>query len=414
MFPNAAVTFNEARYVCQENGGDLARVKTREVLDTIIELVEDKFEYDDFFKADYWLGIIRPDADTFYWAHDCSIEKNMSLVDDDYNENELCYRFKKDIHDSERKNCDSDNAFLCEIYSNNPCSFATRLHSSALVSNVSTLACENACNNNYYCWGTVKVETNKACVLLMDDNQGSDVVDLTSKFCIDVAINTSSTDPPDDHSPTPNHSCNSTGSTTNGTPTSNTSIPTMSSTICPTVTVAPSPSYITNTLSVTINHTLTSVAYSTIYHTTTTALVNNITVTSICPTDTVIVTSTPAAVTDTIIVTVTPTPVSVTVTATQSVSCSNVVTPPVPSSIPADVIASITKALVANLTVDVTQTSAHLRSLTSAQDYRASSQYIGYMGVLLIAVPMAIIVLSDCVKIVSDFRSPPLKKVVSK
>ena len=66
---------------------------------------------------------------------------------------------------------------------------------------------------------------------------------------------------------------------------------------------------------------------------------------------------------------------------------------------------SIAEEIVKNLTVDVKSTSAHIRTLTSAEDKRQSAQLMGYLGVLLVVVPMAVLFLSDIRKVFLDFRN---------
>lgn len=53
------------------------------------------------------------------------------------------------------------------------------------------------------------------------------------------------------------------------------------------------------------------------------------------------------------------------------------------------------QAIVKNLTIDVTRTSAYVRKLTSAEDTRQSSAVMGWVGVLSVAIPIVVILLSD-------------------
>ncbi|KAL4227536.1 hypothetical protein ACF0H5_012979 [Mactra antiquata] len=416
MFTQTDATFNEARHICQQFGGDLASLKTQEVLDTLLDLVNDAYVYSDFFKNDYWIGIVRPSVNETYWVSDCSVVDYTSPYISSrfthaFSANELCMRNKKEDHTSERRPCDSRDSFLCEISSNDTCPYATRIQSSAKVSNSTTSTCENECNNNNDCWGTVKVETNKACVLLMGDSTGPDLVNITSKYCLNVELNTSTIVVPANNSKIPNHSCNSTlpETSTTITPTSvitsSTVAPSSSSSfiICPTVTLTPSPSYVTDTVSVTVDRISTSVAYTTLYTTIMTSLWNTVTTTQICSTETLTVTPTPVFVTE--IVTVTDTQIST--IQSMLTSCSSSVTVNPVTSLPAHVIASITEELIRNLSIDARRTSAYLRTLISAEDTRAASKYIGFVGVIVVAVPMATIVMSDCAKIFRDIRSGP-------
>ena len=61
--------------------------------------------------------------------------------------------------------------------------------------------------------------------------------------------------------------------------------------------------------------------------------------------------------------------------------------------------------IVASLTVDKKQTSLYKRKLNSASDDRASSRYIGYLGVVFITAVLCGIVLLDAPKLLFSFRS---------
>ena len=56
--------------------------------------------------------------------------------------------------------------------------------------------------------------------------------------------------------------------------------------------------------------------------------------------------------------------------------------------------------IVASLTVNKKLTSSYKRKLNSAEDSRASSRYIGYLGVVFIAVVFGSIVLIDLSKLI--------------
>ena len=58
-----------------------------------------------------------------------------------------------------------------------------------------------------------------------------------------------------------------------------------------------------------------------------------------------------------------------------------------------------------NLSIDAKETSSHHRRLTSAVDTRKSATFVGYVGVLFVAVPLGLLLLSDVKKLVQDFIS---------
>lgn len=62
------------------------------------------------------------------------------------------------------------------------------------------------------------------------------------------------------------------------------------------------------------------------------------------------------------------------------------------------------------LTVDKTKTSSYIRKLTSAKDNRPSSQAIGAVGLVFIIITFGLIVLSDVVNFIQQFKSNHLKR----
>lgn len=62
------------------------------------------------------------------------------------------------------------------------------------------------------------------------------------------------------------------------------------------------------------------------------------------------------------------------------------------------------------LTIDKTKTSSYIRKHTSAKDNRPSSQVIGAIGLVLIIITFGLIVLSDVVNFVQQFKSNHLKR----
>jgi hypothetical protein len=62
------------------------------------------------------------------------------------------------------------------------------------------------------------------------------------------------------------------------------------------------------------------------------------------------------------------------------------------------------------LTVDKTKTSSYIRKLTSAKDNRPSSQVIGAVGLVFIIITFGLIVLSDVVNFIQQFKSNHLKR----
>jgi hypothetical protein len=62
------------------------------------------------------------------------------------------------------------------------------------------------------------------------------------------------------------------------------------------------------------------------------------------------------------------------------------------------------------LTVDKTKTSSYIRKHTSAKDNRPSSQVIGAVGLVFIIITFGLIVLSDVVNFIQQFKSNHLKR----
>ncbi|KAL4224188.1 hypothetical protein ACF0H5_017641 [Mactra antiquata] len=139
------LSFNEAREVCQEMGGDLAKIDSKSLMDEIVEGVVKDFNYDNFFLDDYYVGIIRTEANKFYWVADCSEVTYLSHYDIESFDNELqCFRHQKDSHASEPVNCETQQAFLCQIYTN-----PTPTPTTSVITNQVSSSSQVACPTNY-------------------------------------------------------------------------------------------------------------------------------------------------------------------------------------------------------------------------------------------------------------------------
>ncbi|XP_060570857.1 mucin-2-like [Ruditapes philippinarum] len=58
-----------------------------------------------------------------------------------------------------------------------------------------------------------------------------------------------------------------------------------------------------------------------------------------------------------------------------------------------------------NLTIDTKSTSSHIRRLTSADDKRQSSKFVGYIAVIFVFAPLTLMLLADVKKVLLDFHS---------
>lgn len=64
----------------------------------------------------------------------------------------------------------------------------------------------------------------------------------------------------------------------------------------------------------------------------------------------------------------------------------------------------VAREIVKNLTIDSKSTSSHIRRLTSAEDNRQSAQFVGFIGVIVVVVPLGLMLIADVRKLFLDFR----------
>ncbi|XP_053408056.1 uncharacterized protein LOC123546325 [Mercenaria mercenaria] len=236
----------------------------------------------------------------------------------------------------------------------NGCQFTSRLTSEVLAVGTEIDSCQSLCEGDPDCWATVEYVPDN-CVTLALPGHGVQNLTLTTKFCYNITLNTTTAITPDltNNNVVPNATCGSFAITP--TPTNSSVVSSIALPPCQPVNVTQNVT-LTSTESITV----TTTNYSTFTSTFTST--EQITVTS-----------------------------TVLSTYTQNVTTEQA----------EEIAAEIAK----NLTIDSKSTSSHIRRLTSAEDKRRSAKFVGYVGVIFVAAPLGIMLLLDIKKLFLDFRS---------
>ncbi|KAL4231542.1 hypothetical protein ACF0H5_009123 [Mactra antiquata] len=362
VFHTSGVSWNEAYEVCQDNGGNLAKIGSRTLHRMIHDIAYETYNYNIFDGEDYYISIARSSTGEFVWTSDCTSHSN---VNETYIENpsKNCIRIHWDTLIPDDHDCHHAKAFLCEQPTNIPCEYNTLISSSnQFIPDTNETECAELCRVDVTCWSVIRFPVGM-CVKLLLDGYGNDGLELLTKQCIKVTLNeTSASGYTENGSNDPSINCSTIYNETSSLP------------LPPAPTVIPSP--------VLCNATQEQVT---------------MTVSSTVPTTVVNISTVHTTITD-----VTTRLTSVTVTKT---IIFNITTNLTEQEIieEAEIKANEYRK---NLSVNTKATSSYIRGLTSAQDSRTSANFVGYVGVLFVAFPFAVMILSDIRRLVMDFRYP--------
>ncbi|XP_060570877.1 uncharacterized protein LOC132729151 [Ruditapes philippinarum] len=303
-------------------------------------------------------------ANERFWVADC---KNLTLTThylQSFDPNKRCMRHKRD-HTADHRKCTEVEAILCQVPSSGTCDVVGVIDSEVLSVTPGITGCESLCRNDPKCWAAIQYVPNN-CVQLAVPGHGVEGFTMKSKFCFNVTLNETSVD--DDQS-------------------NNDDIPNAS---CGNFSIQPSSTNVSlvTSLGVPVCDTVTLTTNLTIIEMTT----ETTTKISIKPT-TEVSTKTTTEMIHSIAIEISTKTVTAFVTATQT------------QNITFEQVEQVAAEIVKNLTVDVKSTSSHKRRLTSAEDKRQSSKFVGFIGVIFVAAPLALMVLTDVRKLFVDFHT---------
>jgi len=68
-----------------------------------------------FRSGDFWAGLVEPTNRGHIWVNDCTNLTSTSSFKGSWKSSELCFIMKKDIYYGDRKPCQENHSFLCQV-----------------------------------------------------------------------------------------------------------------------------------------------------------------------------------------------------------------------------------------------------------------------------------------------------------
>ncbi|XP_071082088.1 uncharacterized protein [Haliotis cracherodii] len=172
-------TWNEARTICEDNGGRLAQIDNQQTLDALVAYSNTDHWKDDMF-GHFWIGLNRAEREPdFRWDH-CEAVNGSSFTFGDFTTDDttkLCVYAEKDKLQWFSETCHSIYQYLCQK-DTGPCTYTDFSgtctgpgHAEASVVPVADVAeCEDLCSNTLQnklaCW--MYSYDNPTCTLYFD------------------------------------------------------------------------------------------------------------------------------------------------------------------------------------------------------------------------------------------------------
>ncbi|KAK3602950.1 hypothetical protein CHS0354_039367, partial [Potamilus streckersoni] len=208
IYVNRTMTWNDAKRVCEDLGGYLAKTDRQDIIDIFKDLKEHEWSA---MTTDVWVGLIEPVDGTRLWVN-CDEWNNQdwnNFANDTYISYHQCYKLRA-ASDWKWKStlCWEKYPFVCEKNETVNCTFRDRLLSyDTVLFGVNETECSLMCLNSSDCWAVFwNNDALKTCYH-MTINKVNNLSKFKVKICYTGETYAASAPCPEDNSLIPNNSC---------------------------------------------------------------------------------------------------------------------------------------------------------------------------------------------------------------